>query len=130
MKKSQLKEAEKRKKKNNMEVWRDIKDYENLRVSNYGRIYMKEHKVKMPKGGYKKIEGRIKTQRITKNGYSYIHHRINRKIKLLYVHRLVAKAFPEICGEWFDGCQIDHINTIKTDNNVYNVLQKKIKIMN
>lgn len=37
------------------------------------------------------------------------------------MHRLVAKAFPEICGEWFEGCVVDHINTVKDDNRAVNL---------
>jgi hypothetical protein len=33
-----------------------------------------------------------------------------------YIHLLVARAFPEICGEWFDGCQVDHLDTNKLNN--------------
>lgn len=37
------------------------------------------------------------------------------------VHRIVAQAFPEICGEWFEGCVVDHINTIRHDNRAVNL---------
>ena len=43
------------------------------------------------------------------------------KQKLISVHRLVAFAFPEICGEYFEGSEIDHISTIKTDNRPENL---------
>lgn len=31
-------------------------------------------------------------------------------------HTLVAKAFPEICGEWFEGCEIHHKDFNKLNN--------------
>jgi hypothetical protein len=74
----------------------------------------------MPKGGYKIIKGRFKKQTIIQ-GYPYIIASINGEKKQLSVHRLVAKAFPEICGKWFEGCQVDHIDTIRTNNNAYNL---------
>ena len=37
------------------------------------------------------------------------------------VQRIVARAFPEICGEWFEGCVINHKNEIKTDNRACNL---------
>lgn len=37
------------------------------------------------------------------------------------VHILVAKAFPEICGEWFEGCVVHHKNHNTTDNRAENL---------
>lgn len=45
----------------------------------------------------------------------------DKNIKIICVHKLVAQAFPEICGEWFEGCVADHINTIRTDNRAENL---------
>lgn len=41
--------------------------------------------------------------------------------KRIYVHRLVALAFPEICGEYEDGLEVDHLNTIRDDNRAENL---------
>lgn len=53
--------------------------------------------------------------------------RQNRKyIKLnqnnYYISVLVAYAFPEICGEWFEGCVVHHIDGDKTNNNATNLM--------
>ena len=45
---------------------------------------------------------------------------VNRKP--VSVHRIVAQAFPEICGEWFDGCEVHHKNEDCTDNRAENLL--------
>lgn len=37
------------------------------------------------------------------------------------VSKLVAMVFPEICGEWFEGCEVDHINTNSKDNRAENL---------
>ena len=37
------------------------------------------------------------------------------------ISHLVAKTFPEICGEWFDGCEVDHIDTDRFNNNAHNL---------
>lgn len=71
-------------------------DGHKMQVSNYGYCSMKTD-----------IDG---------DGYEYI------KKYAIYIHRLVAKAFPEICGEWFEGCHIHHKNHIKTDNNAWNLV--------
>lgn len=41
--------------------------------------------------------------------------------KHAYVHVLVAKAFPEICGEWFEGCQVHHKDRNKLNNMASNL---------
>lgn len=37
------------------------------------------------------------------------------------IYVTIAKLFPEICGEYFDGCQIDHLNTDRSDNRAVNL---------
>ena len=96
------------------EEWRNIKGYEGkYQISNYGRV--------------KSIvrDGR-KTEKILKQteqlyGYLQVVLSKNGKIKCFRVNRLVAFAFPEICGEWFEGAECNHINEIKTDNRAENL---------
>ena len=37
------------------------------------------------------------------------------------IYVTVAKLFPEICGEWYEGCEVDHINTDRSDNRAENL---------
>lgn len=37
------------------------------------------------------------------------------------VGQVVAYAFPSICGEWFEGAQVNHKNEDKTDNRACNL---------
>lgn len=39
----------------------------------------------------------------------------------IYVHRLVARAFPEICGEWFEGAQVNHKDENPANNAAWNL---------
>jgi hypothetical protein len=62
-----------------------------------GRTYHYKRRVRMPS----KCSGREHLQIVlSKNGVNY--H--------TYVHDVVAKTFPEICGTWFEGCVVHHID--------------------
>lgn len=69
-----------------------------------------------------------KTGKILKklgNGKGYVKVRLFGGSKDDYIHigihRLVAFAFQDICGEYKDGLQVDHINTIRDDNRAENL---------
>ena len=89
------------------EIWRNVYGYEYM-VSNYGRIYsLHRHKLLSLITNHK--------------GYKQIQLHKDGKRKMIEVHRIVAKAFPEICGEWFSGCEVDHIDTDRSNNNATNL---------
>lgn len=103
------------------EVWKDIEGYEGLyQVSNMGRVRSLERIVKHSiKGKLSRRRGKIKDAYLDKkSGYKQVRLCKEGKAKTLNIHRLVAKAFlpnPENKKE------VDHINTISTDNRVYNL---------
>lgn len=83
-----------------MEIWKKIKDFENCCISNLGR--------------FKKNGEVINPWKDTK-GYLRVYLGKGKSEK---IHRLVAQSFllnPE------NKPQVDHINTIKTDNRVENL---------
>ena len=95
------------------EIWKDIKGYEGIyQVSNLGRvrsldrIYSNNHP----------LNGVILKPYISNSGYLLVGLYKQQKRDRKLLHRLVAEAFipnPENKPE------IDHINTIKTDNTVF-----------
>ena len=93
------------------EVWKPIKDYEGLyEISNLGRVKSLNYK----KTGKEKILKNVE------NNYGYLMVGLtkNGKQKLFLVHTLVAEAF--IPNPENKPC-IDHINTIRTKNYVWNL---------
>lgn len=105
------------------ELWRDVVGYEGLyQVSNLGRVRSLDRIVSNNWGnGPRLIKGRIRKQSLRCEYWFVGLTDLNHKCNSFYVARLVARAFPEICGEWFDGCQVDHISTDKNDNTAYNL---------
>lgn len=100
------------------EIFRDVKGYEGLyQVSNLGnvksltRIDSNNHLVKE----------RILKFGTTKKDYFFVNLCKDGMRKNIKVHRIVAEAFPEICGELFEGCEVDHIDTNRKNNNADNL---------
>ena len=93
------------------EIWRSVLGFDGIyEVSNRNRIRS------VDRVGYdgRKLKGVfIQPSCTTSNGKYYQYRVVLRKdnksfTKLL--HQIVAFAFPEICGEYFDGAEIDHLN--------------------
>ena len=69
----------------------------------------------------KHLKGKVLKQIVAPNGYVQVALSINGKPRTARVHEIVARAFPEICGEWFEGCEVDHIDADKTNNKATNL---------
>ena len=99
------------------EIWRNIEGYEGLyQISNIGRVKSLDRKFW---NGYTWCNK--KGQMITinkKRNYSEVRLCKDGKPKNHSVHRLVAFAFIE---GYFEGAEVDHINTKKKDNRVVNL---------
>lgn len=85
------------------EIWRPVVGFEGLyEVSSWGRI-------KSLGCGKHKFKERIMHPGKTANkGYLQVELRKEGKVYHCGVHRLVAQAFPDICGKWFEGCDVNH----------------------
>jgi len=100
------------------EIWLNIKVGNGYQVSNYGRV-KKLKKYTINKYGTKRYQSEIilKPKQDT-GGYLRTHLFINNESKLFSIHRLVADCFlPNLENK----PQVNHINGIKTDNNVENL---------
>ncbi len=91
------------------EIWRPVVGFEgHYEVSSESRVRSISYKGKQRVKYLKPIlRGRYYCVNLVKEG--------RKNIKLRNIHTLVARAFPEICGEWFDGCVVDHL-----DGNAFN----------
>lgn len=90
------------------EIWRDTPGCEGYVISNNNGWKNKNWKWK----------NRKQPWGIVVNNYRQVS--IGNGKRRLY-HRLVAKAFPEICGEWFEGCHVHHLNHNTLDNRPENL---------
>ena len=86
-------------------IWRKTKEFENISVSDDGQV-RNDH------------TGHIYKPTLNQQGYTVITGPDRKQYK---IHRLVARAFQDICGTYGDDLVVDHINTIKTDNRVCNL---------
>jgi hypothetical protein len=99
------------------EEWRPIKGYEGLyEVSNFGRVKVLDRFVKN-RFSKRLIKGYI-TEGRKKGGC----HNVYIVGKEIGIHILVAQAFPEICGEWFEECEVHHIDGNPANNNAKNLV--------
>lgn len=93
-----------------MEEFRKIELNQSYSVSNLGNIRNdKTGNILKPQSNGK---GYLKVRLYKGSGDDYI---------IKPVHRLVAYAFQEICGEYSEGLQVDHINTVRNDNRAVNL---------
>lgn len=103
-----------------IEIWRPVVGFEKFyEVSNYGRIK------RLTRVYYNSLGKKTTLKEKIVNGNGKNH----RKFNLVGengehleqgVHIIVAKAFPEICGEWFEGFHVHHkdgnpLNNIATN---------------
>lgn len=107
---------------NCQEVWKPIDGFEGLyEVSNLGRVKSLDRYVDNGHGSTRLAKGRILKPQLVMGGYLQVVLCKDGKQTIFKVHRLVAKAFQDICGQFIEELDVDHINTIRTDNRAINL---------
>ena len=101
------------------EVWADVEGYEGIyQVSNNGNVRSLDRVIKRKNGNKRAINGKLLTHTRHRSGYYYVRLGTKGNQKHHYVQRLVATAFiPNPHSK----PQVNHINGVKTDNNVCNL---------
>ena len=101
------------------EIWKSIKDYEGYyEVSSLGRVRSIERTIVKNDGRVTTYKERIIKPHKNNQGYLMVSLYVGGKCKRFLVHRLVAEAF--IPNPENKPC-VDHINTIRTKNEVTNL---------
>ena len=105
---------------NKNEIWKDICFIENNIIYNYKGLYKVSNIGRIKSLIDNRGNSRDKILKVIKDkdGYLMVNLYKNKKGKRLKVHRLVAHMFVD---GYFDGAEVDHINTISDDNRVENL---------
>lgn len=108
-------------KKNSKEIWRDIPGYEGYyQASDEGRVRSLDRWIIYKNGRKRFYKGKIFEGSFNNGGYKTVNLSRYDKQKIFQISQLVAMAFlyHEPNGHTL---VIDHINGIKTDNNIKNL---------
>lgn len=85
------------------EVWRTIDEFPDYEVSSLGRVRNRK-------------KGLVLKGRVSKR-----HKSVALNGKYTLIHRIVAKAFPEICGEWHEDYDVHHKDYNPLNNHADNL---------
>lgn len=96
-----------------IEQWRPVKGDLKHEISNLGRC----RRILLDGNG-KVVDEVVHAGSLGKHGYRVY----SIQNKLAPASRLVAQAFPEICGDWFDGCEVHHIDGNPLNNKATNLM--------
>lgn len=107
-----------------MEEWRLVKGYEGYyEVSNTEKVRSLDRFRKGKHGAIVPLKGKIlNTYYYKDSGKPAVHLYKNGVVKRYFFSIIVAKAFPEICGEWFEGAEVHHKDRNPNNNVPSNLL--------
>jgi len=91
-----------------MEIWKEIPEYPNYKISTQGRIKSSWFS-----------KSRIMKQSIDGRGYKYVNLTNDKPLRIV-VHKLMALTFIKL-DLYSDGLVIDHIDNNRTNNRITNL---------
>jgi len=103
-----------------MEIWKEIKGYEDYEVSNLGRIKSLARTIYKTDGNTQTYKEKILKPNNDGNGYLRVCLTKDGKAKDKRIHVLVAEAFLNHVPNGMK-LIVDHINAVKTDNRLENL---------
>lgn len=106
------------------EIWREIPGLEGkYQVSSNRNIRSLDRIVLKNNGVSQRVNGQFIKVETDRNGYNIVRLKVdNCKTKHFLMSHIVALSFPELIqNEYFEGAEIDHINTIRTDDRPENL---------
>lgn len=107
---------------NTKEIWMPIRGYENLyEVSNLGKVRSLDKLVRNGTGSVKLMKSKVLKPYIDRYGYLLVTLYKDGKRTTFSVHRLVAMAFQDVCGEYVNGLEVDHLDTNPSNNKATNL---------
>jgi len=99
------------------EEWRKTSISPFYEVSNMGRARSLDRTIVRSDGVVVRYKGKILKPNIGTNGYKYINCAVDGKHITVYLHKEIARVF---IGDP-NGLDVDHINSVKTDNRIENL---------
>lgn len=105
------------------EIWRDIPGWEgSYQVSNFLIVKSLDRIITTKNGKQLRVRGKMITPFLDRYGYYLVKLWKNSKQQSFQLSRLFAFSFPELIqNEWFEGAEIDHIDTNPQNNNPSNL---------
>jgi len=117
------------------EIWSDVEGYENAyAVSSLGRVKSKDRYIIQKRGNFHHRKEKILKPVVNKNnGYLQVMFVVHTKCKLVYLHRIVAKAFVDNPNGYPNVTHIDgDNNNNRADNLMWvtksNRMNKKLNL--
>ena len=105
-------------------IWKDIPGYEGYyQACVDGRIKSLKRLRKSSYDSFSVVPERIMSQSVNtyRNNYHSVMLCKDGKNHRMFVHKIIALTFPEICGEYKPGAEVDHIDGNPANNSAYNL---------